>query len=111
MKDVDNLIEINFQIKHQEEELIPLKGFKLYLFEALYLIQKYTGRYIFWDILFSIIEFIQLIAFPMDKIFDESWGNYWVNTIGNIFRYFQLIFIWKGTIFFIITYIIICIYI
>lgn len=57
MNDVDTLIDINFQIKHQEEELIPLKGFKLYLFEALCLIQKYSGRYIFWDILFSIIEF------------------------------------------------------
>ena len=111
MNDVDTLIDINFQIKHQEEELIHLKGFKLYLFEALYLIQKYSGRYIFWDILFSIIEFIQLIAFPMDKVFDESWGNYWVNTIGNVFRYFQLFFIWRETIFFIITYIIICIYI
>ena len=57
MNDVDTLIDINFQIKHQEEELIPLKGFKLYLFEALCLIHKYSGRYIFWDILFSIIEF------------------------------------------------------
>ena len=47
----------------------------------------------------------------MEKVFDESWGNYWVNTIGNIFRYFQLFFIWRETIFFIITYIIICIYI
>ena len=111
MKDVDKLIEINFKVDQQKEELIPLKGFKLYLFEALYLIQKYTGRYIFWEILFSIIEFIQLMAFPMDIVFDESWGNYWVNTIGNFFRYFQLIFIWRGTIFFIITYIIICIYI
>ena len=111
MKDVDKLIEINFQVDQQKEELIPLKGFKLYLFEALYLIQKYTGRYIFWEILFSIIEFIQLMAFPMDKVFDESWGNYWINTIGNFFRYFQLIFIWRGTLFFIITYIIVCIYI
>ena len=111
MKDVDKLIEINFQVDQQKEELIPLKGFKLYLFEALYLIQKYTGRYIFWEILFSIIEFIQLMAFPMDKVFDESWGNYWINTIGNFFRYFQLILIWRGTLFFIITYIIVCIYI
>ena len=109
MNDIDKLIDINLQVEQQKEELIPLKGFKLYLFEALYLIQKYTGRYIFWEILFSIIEFIQLMAFPMDIVFDESWGNYWVNTIGNFFRHFQLIFIWRGTIFFIITYIIICI--
>ena len=111
MMEAEKLIDINLQIAHQKEELSPLKGFKLYLFEALYLIQKYTGRYIFWEILFVIIEFIQLMAFPMDKVFDESWGNHWVNTIGNFFRYFQLIFIWRGSIFFIITYIIVCVYV
>ena len=110
MKDIDKLIDINFQVEQQKEELIPLKGFKLYLFEALYLIQKFTGRYIFWEILFSIIEFIQLMAFPMDIVFDESLGNYWVNTIGNFFRYFQLIFIWRGTIFF-YYYLYYCLYI
>ena len=104
MNDMDKLIYINLEIEQHKEELSTLKGFKLYLFEALYLIQQYTGRYIFWEILFSIIEFIQLMAFTMDKIFDESWGNHWVNTIGNFFRYFQIIFIWKGTIFFIIIY-------
>ena len=29
------------------------------------------------------------MAFPMDKVFDESWGNHWVETIGNFFRYFH----------------------
>jgi len=111
MMDIDKLININLQVSQTKDDLIPLKGFKLYLFEALYLIQQYNGRYKFWDIIFLIIEFIQLMAFPMDKIFDESWGNHWVNTIGNFFRYFQLIFIWRGSIFFIITYIIICVYI
>ena len=109
--DADKLIDINLQIVHQKEELSPLKGFKLYLFEALYLIQKYTGKYKFWELLFTIIEFNQIIAFPIDKVFDKSWGNHWVNTIGNFLRYFQLIFIWRGTIFFIITYIIVCIYV
>ena len=112
MFDADKLININLQVAATKDELIPLKGFKLYLFEALYLIQQYYGRYKFWGIIFLIIEFIQLIAFPLDKIFDESWGNYWVNTIGNFVRYFQLTFIWRGsTIFFIIIYIIVCIYV
>ena len=111
MFDADKLININLQVAHTKDELIPLKGFKLYLFEGLHLIQQYHGRYKFWDIIFLIFEFIQLIAFPLDKIFDESWGNHWVNTIGNFFRYFQLIFIWRETIFFVIAYIITCIYV
>ena len=111
MFDADKLININLQVAHTKDELIPLTGFKLYLFEGLHLIQQYHGRYKFWDIIFLIFEFIQLIAFPLDKIFDESWGNHWVNTIGNFFRYFQLIFIWRETIFFVIAYIITCIYV
>ena len=111
MMDIDKLININLQVSQTKDDLVPLKGFKLYLFEALYLIQQYNGRYKFWDIIFLIIEFIQLIAFQMDKVFDESWGNHWVDTIANCVRYFQLIFIWRGAIFFVITYIIVCIYV
>ena len=48
MNDMDKLIDINLEIEQHKEELSTLKGFKLYLFEALYLIQQYTGRYIFW---------------------------------------------------------------
>ena len=110
MTDYEKLININLQIEHNKNDLNPVKGFKLYLFEALYLIQQYHGRYKFLDILLTIFEFIQLIAFPMDKIFDESWGNHWVKTIGNTFRFSQLIYFWKGTSFFIISYIMICIY-
>ena len=111
MTDFEKLIHINLQIENNKEDLNPVRGFKLYLFEALYSIQQFHGRYQFWDILFSIFEFVQLMAFPMDKIFDESWGNHWVKTLGNSFRYSQLIFLWKGTSFFIITYVFVCIYI
>ena len=111
MFDADKLININLQVAQAKDELIPLKGFKLYLFEALYLIQQYYGRYKFWGIIFLIIEFIQLIAFPLDKIFDESWGNYWVNTIGNFVRYFQLTFIWRGSTYFLLLFISLIVYI
>ena len=109
MTDFEKLIYINLQIENNKEDLNPVRGFKLYLFEALYSIQQFHGRYQFWDILFTIFEFVQLMAFPMDKIFDESWGNHWVKTLGNSFRYSQLIFLWKGTSFFIITYVFVCI--
>ena len=111
MLDGDKLININLQIEQNKADINLVKGFKLYLFEALYSIQKYKGRYKFWEILFTIFEFIQLMAFPMDQIFEESYGNHWVKTIGNFFRFSQLIFLWKGTSFFIITYIFVCLYI
>ena len=92
MADFENLINIDIEVAHQNEDLTEVKGIKYRLFEALYAIQQYHGRYKFWDILFTIIEFIQLMAFPMDKSFDESWGKTWVKTIGNFFRYFQLLY-------------------
>ena len=91
MNEGDKLINLNLQIEQNKEDLYSETGFKLHIFEALYLIQHFHGRYKFWDILlFTIIEFFQLVTFPMDKVFDESWGNYWVETIGNFFRYFQI---------------------
>ena len=111
MTEGDKLININLQIQQNKDDLTMVTGFKLHLFEALYSIQQYYGRYKFWDILFTIIEFLQLMAFPMDKIFDESWGNNWVKTIGNFFRYSQLSFFLEGNSFFIIAYIITCVYI
>ena len=100
MNEGDKLINLNLQIEQNKEDLYFETGFKLHIFEALYLIQHFHGRYKFWDILFTVIEFFQLMAFPMDKVFDESWGNHWVETIGNFFRYFQIIFLWQGTTFF-----------
>ena len=74
MFDADKLININLQVAQAKDELIPLKGFKLYLFEALYLIQQYYGRYKFWGIIFLIIEFIQLITFLFDKFLTKVGG-------------------------------------
>ena len=54
MIDEDKLININLQIEYNKADLNPFKGFKLYLLEALYSIQKFKGRYKFWDILFTI---------------------------------------------------------
>ena len=111
MADFEKLIYINLQTQLDKEETTITKGFKLHLFETLYSIQQYYGLHKFIDIIFIIIEFIQLMAFPMDKVFNKSWGDTWVNTIGNFFRYFQLAYIWNGTSFFIFAYILICIYI
>ena len=111
MADFEKLIDIELQTQYHKEEKSINEGFKLYLFEALYSIQQFYGLYKFLDIIFIIIEFIQLMAFPMDKAFDKSWGDTWVNTIGNFFRYFQLMHLWHGTSFSIIAYILTIIYI
>ena len=111
MAEFEKLINIDLKLQNNKEEIAITKDFKSYLFESLYTIQEYYGIYKFIDIIFVIIEFIQLMAFPMDTVFNKTWGDNWVKTIGNFFRFFQLIYLWKATTFFIITYILICIYI
>ena len=111
MADFERLIDVELKIQHLKEEEVSTNGFKLYLFEALYSIQQYFGIYKFLDLTFIIIEFIQLIAFPMDKTFNINQSNLWAKTIGNFFRYFQLTYLWNNSSFFIIAYILICIYI
>ena len=112
MKEEENLLKINLSNPQEKEGSNKLSGYKLYFFRALYSIEKYHGKNKFCDILFTIIQFLQLMAFPMDKIFSPGWGDYWFGTVGNFFRFFQLIFLWEGnTPFYIISFIIVCIYI
>ena len=111
MAEFEKLIDVDLQIQHLKEETILTKGFKLYFFEALYSIQQYYELYKFLDITFIIIEFIQLIAFPLDKAFNINQSDLWNKSIGNIFRFFQIIYLWNNSSFFMATYILICIYI
>ena len=113
MAEFEKIIDIDIHIGNQkpEENLPKKKSFKLHLFEALYIIQQLYGFNKFLDIIFTIIEFKQLISFPMDKIFDSSWGNSRAKIILNYFRFFQFIDLFKGTSFLISTYILVCIYI
>ena len=112
MAEFEKLISIDLQYQHLKEDITTVKkDFKSYLFEALYLIQQYYGLNKFIDIIFTIIEFIQLMAFPMDKVFNKTWDDTWVKTVGNFFRFFQLTCLWNRTSFYIISYIISCIYI
>ena len=111
MAEADKLINIHLYIRDKTEDISPIKGFKLYLFETLYLIQKYQGKYKYLDVLFVIVEFIQLMAFFVDKIYDENSGNYILKIFVNFFRFSQFIFLWKNTTFYFITYIIASLYI
>ena len=111
MEYTDKLININLQIEHNKEDINPIKGFKLYLFETLYLIQKFQGKYKFLDILLTIFEFIQLMAFPINKIFSQDSINYFDKDIADFFSFSQLIFFWQGTSFFIVIFAITILYI
>ena len=98
MKEEEKLLRINLSNEQEKENVNKITGYKLYFFRALFSIQKYQGRNTFCDILFTIIEFVQLIAFPLDKIFIKGWGSFWFGTVGNFFRFFQLYYLWKGNI-------------
>ena len=111
MAEPDKLINIHLQIENNKEDISQIKGLKFYLFETLYLIQKFEGKYKYLDILFLIGEFIQLMAFPLDKIFDENSDNYLIKIFGSFFRFSQFIFLWKETTFYFISYIIVSSYI
>ena len=90
MNEENKLINIDLQIQQNKDNIDIAQGFKLYLFEALYLVQQYHGNYKFIEIILTIFEFLQLMAFPFDKVFNETWGVHWIKTIGNYFRFTQL---------------------
>ena len=90
MAEFEKLINIDLHLQHLIEDITTVKkDFKSYLFKALYLIQQYYGLNKFIDIIFTIIEFIQLMAFPLDKVFNKTWGDTWVKTVGNFFDFFN----------------------
>ena len=112
MKEEEKLLSLDLKKEQLKQSLNQPEGAKLYFFRALYSLLQNQGLNDFCDILFTICEFIQLMAFPLDRIFSSGWKTYWYSTIGNFFRYFQLVTLWEGnTQFFLITVILIFLYI
>ena len=111
-KEEAKLMKLDLQKENKKIEKNEIQGFKLYFFRLIYvLLQNQKDNY-FRDIMFIIIQFIQLMAFPMDRIFSNGWKNYWYGTAGHFFRYFQLIYLWEeNSQFYIISYIVVCLYI
>ena len=96
MKEEQRLLNLDLQKEQKRQGINQNEGIKLYLFRALYSILKYYGLNHFCDILFTVFSFIQLMAFPLDTVFSSGWKNFWYNTIGSFFRYFQLVPLWRG---------------
>ena len=111
-KEEAKLMKLDLQKENKKIEKHEVLGFKLYFFRLIYvLLQNQKDNYL-RDLLFIILQFIQLMAFPMDRIFSNGWKNYWYGTVGHFFRYFQLIYLWEENgQFYIISYIIVCLYI
>ena len=112
MKEEEKLLNLDLEKEQEKQSLEHPKGLKLYFFRTLYFLIHYKSLNYFCDILFTIFEFIQLMAFPMDKIFSSGWKTFWYGTIGNFFCYFHLVTLWMGnTQIYLITYILTCLYI
>ena len=112
IKEEAKLMSLDLKKENKKIEKNEILGIKLYFFRLIYvLLQNQEDNYL-RDLMFIIIQFIQLIAFPMDKVFSNGWKTYWFGTVGNFLSYFQLLYLWEGNNqFYLISYIITCLYI
>ena len=114
-KEEEKLMKLDLQKENKKIETNQISGIKLSFFKMIYTLLQNQDDNILRDVIFIIAQFIQLIAFPLGKAFDGSWKTYWYGTVGHFFRYFQIIHLFESengnSSFFIITYIIVCLYI
>ena len=105
-------MKLDLQKENKKIEKNEILGIKLYFFRLIYvLLQNQKDSYL-RDLMFIIIQFVQLMGFPLDRIFSNGWKNYWYGTVGHFFRYFQLIYLWEeNSQFYIISFISVCLYI
>ena len=111
-KEEAKLMKLDLQTENKKIEKKEVLGIKLYFFRLIYVLLQNQKDSYFRDIMLIIIQFIQLIAFPMDKIFAKGWKNCWYGVVGHFLRYFQLLYLWEENgQFYIISYITTCLYI
>ena len=107
MKEEDKLMKLDLKRENQRLETIQLSGIKSFFFRFICILLKESTDNYFCDILFLILQFMQLMAFSMDTVFSEGWNGYWYGTVGHLFRYLQFVFLFENNSqFFIIFYII-----
>ena len=115
MKEEEKLMKLDLQKENKKVEMNQINGIKLSFFKMIYVLLQNQDDNIFRDVIFIIAQFVQLIAFPLGTAFDDSWKTYWYGTVGHFFRYFQIIHLFErdknNSSFYIITYIVTCIYI
>ena len=112
MKEEEKLLRLDLQKENKKNETNQIGEIKLTFFKMIYLLLQIDYENNFREILFTILQFIQLMAFSLDKVFSSGWKTYWYGTIGSFFRYCQLVPLWSGNSnFFIISYMLTCVYI
>ena len=108
-------MKLDLQKENKKIEMNQINGIKLSFFKMIYVLLQNQDDNIFRDVIFIIAQFVQLIAFPLGKTFDDSWKTYWYGTVGHFFQYLQIIHIFErdksNSSFYIIAYIITCLYI
>ena len=114
MKKEEKLImKLDLQKENKKIEMNQINDLSFY--KMIYVLLQNQDNNIFRDVIFIIAQFVQLIAFPLGKTFDDSWKTYRYSTVGDYFQYLQIIHIFKrdknNSSFYIITYIITCLYI
>ena len=92
-KEEEKLMNLDLQKENKKIEKNEVLGIKLYFFRLIYVLLQNQKDSYFRDIMFIIIQFIQLIAFPMDRVFSKGWKNYWYGVVGHFLRYFQLLYL------------------
>ena len=115
MKEEEKLMKLDLQKENKKIEMNQINGIKLSFFKMIYVLLQNQDDNIFRDVIFIIAQFVQLIAFPLGSAFDDSWKTFWYGTFGNFFKYFQIIHLFEkdknNSTFFIIAYIVTCLYI
>ena len=112
IKEEAKLMSLDLKKENKKVEKNEILGLKLYFFRLIYVLLQNQQDNILRDLMFIVIQFIQLIAFPLDKVFSSGWKNYWYGTVGNFLSYFQLLYLWQGNgQFYIISYLATCLYI
>ena len=115
MKEEEKLMKLDLQKENKKIEMNQINGIKLSFFKMIYVLLQNQDDNIFRDVIFIIAQFVQLIAFPLGSAFDDSWKTFWYGTFGNFFKYFQIIHLFERTnnnsTFYIIAYIVTCLYI
>ena len=115
MKEEEKLMKLDLQKENKKIEMTQINGIKLSFFKMIYVLLQNQDDNIFRDVIFIIAQFVQLIAFPLGSAFDNSWKTFWYGTFGNFFKYFQIIHLFErennNSTFYIIAYIVTCLYI
>lgn len=65
-------------------------------FNLMYILLRSETNLFIIEILIIILEFFQLLGFPLDEIFEEDWKQSSFVNISFFFKYFQLLYICKG---------------